>query len=382
MNRLFGAVVVLPIALFAAGAQEEPPRRLDFSSDSVAQPTRADAATETSREMRAKFVRSQLILGLAVYGPSFSAMVANDGVTATAGYLVMAGGTFFAATEISRQIVITPSRQFLSSRMAWRGAMNGLTVGNTYDLRGKTTGGLTWLGGIGGTTAGLVIARDLSEGEAVSMVVGHDIAYLSSIALGYVIDPTSDDGEGLSDQARSISAMMMGWGGYAFGRRYARSAMYEVTDGDAVLLWLGAGIGATTFGTFIANGDPEPQVVAGTVLAGALAGIWGADRWMVRRFDHSTAEGALVALGGGAGALMGIGVGVLVAGEADRGAALTMAFASAGAVGGIFLTERYAQPAPDGGRRFDVGRVDFNPLGAVAAAAGVQGRHSILRITF
>jgi hypothetical protein len=103
---------------------------------------------------------------------------------------------------------------------------------------------------------------------------------------------------------------------------------------------------------------------------------------LVRRYDHSTAEGTLVSLGGGAGALMGIGIGVLIAGEAERGAALTLGLASLGAVGGIAITERYAQPAMDGGRSFDVGRVEFSPLGAVAAAAGVQGRHSILRITF
>ena len=103
---------------------------------------------------------------------------------------------------------------------------------------------------------------------------------------------------------------------------------------------------------------------------------------IVRRFDHSASEGSLVALGGGAGALMGIGLGVLFAGEAQRGASLTLGLAAAGAVGGILLTERYAQPGPDEGRQFDVGRVELNPLGAVAAASGAPGRHSILRITF
>lgn len=381
MQSLLRALLVLPLALTLASAQQEPPRRLDFSGEAAEQPQAQDSARATTREMRTKFVRSQTILGLTAYGPTFSAMVADDGVTAVAGYLVMAGGSFFAATELTRQFEITPARQFLSSRMAWRGTLDGLVLGNVWDVRYRSTAGLGWIGGVSGTALGLVIARDMREGEAVSMAVAHDIVYLSTLALGLVIDPNDGDG-GLSPQARGVSATVLGWGGYALGRAYSRRAMYEVTDGDALLLWVGAGIGATTLGTFVAESDPSPQVVAGTILAGSLVGIWGADRWLVRRFDHSTAEGSLVALGGGAGALMGIGVGVLIAGEAERGASITLGLASLGAIGGVMLTERYAQPAMDGGRSFDVGRVEFTPLGAVAAAAGVQGRHSILRITF
>jgi len=379
--RSLRSLLFVPLALATAGAQDPPPR-LDFGQDTAVRRPRADTATTTSREMRTRFVRSQLILGFAAYGPAFATMVGDDAVTATAGYLVMAGGTFFAATEVSRQVVITPARQFLSSRMAWRGTINGLSFGNTIDLRARSVAGLAWLGGIGGTTAGLIIARDLSEGEAVSMVVGHDVAFLSSIALGYIIDPNDNDGEGMSQQARNITAMLAGWGGYVVGQRYARNADYEVTAGDAMLLWLGAGIGASTLGTFIAEGSPSPQAVATTVLVGSLAGMWAADRLLVRVYDHSPSEGSLVALGGGAGALMGIGLGVLFAGEAQRGASLTLGLAALGGIGGILLTERYAQPGPDQGRAFDVGRVEFNPLGVVAAASRVPGRHPILRITF
>ena len=382
MQSLLRALLILPIAVVTVSAQQEPPRRLDFSTEAAERPPAQDTATATTREMRTKFVRNQIILGLAAYGPTFASMLGDDGVTFTAGYLVMAGGTFFAATEMTRQMTITPAREYLSTKMAWRGTLDGLVVGNVTDMRYRSTAGLGWIGGVGSTGLALYLARDMREGEAVSMVVGHDIAYISTYLLGLVIDPDLGDDTGLSPQARGIGATVVGWGGYALGRRYARNVSYEVTSGDAMMLWLGAGIGATTLGTFIAESDPSGQVVAGTVLAGALVGIWGADRWLVRRFDHSTAEGTLVSLGGGAGALMGIGIGVLIVGEAERGAAITLGLASLGAAGGIAITERYAQPARDGGRSFDVGRVEFSPLGAVAAAAGVQGRHSILRITF
>jgi hypothetical protein len=382
MHSFLRALLIVPLACLSVGAQQEPPRRLDFSNEAAERQREQDTSRVTTREMRTKFVRSQTVLGLAAYGPTFAAMLADDGVTFTAGYLVMAGGTFFAATELTRQLNITEARQFLSSRMAWRGTMDGLVLGSVGELRGRSVAGLGWIGGVGGTGLGLYLARDLREGEAVSMVVFHDIAYATTSLLGLVIDPDDNDGEGLSTQARWLSATLAGWGGYAIGQRYARNATYEVTAGDAVLVWLGAGIGATSLMTFVAESDPSEQAIAGTVLAGALVGIWGADRWLVRRFDHTTAEGSLVALGGGAGALMGIGVGVLIAGEAERGAALTLGLASLGAIGGVMLTERYALPAPDGGASFDVGRVEFNPLGALAAAARVEGRHPILRITF
>jgi hypothetical protein len=396
-KKLARALFVLSLVSLTSAtlsAQQEPPRRLDFTREEQdarqgrdsARAVRDTARTpgETTREMRTAFVRSQTILGLTAYGPAFATMMGDDGISATAGYMVMAGGSFFVATELTRQLEITPARQFLSSRMAWRGTINGLVIGDAVDLTGRRTAGLAWLGGIGGTATGLYVGRDLTEGEAVAMVVGHDIAYLSSLALFYIIDPNEDAGvdEGMSKQVRNLGSTAIGWAGYSLGRRYARRAPYEVTSGDALLFWLGSAIGATTFGAFIAEGDPSTQAVAGVTLAGAWAGLWATDRWLVREYDHTPSEGALVALGGGAGALMGIGVGVLIAGEAERGASLTMAFASAGAIGGVWLTERYAQPAPDGGGALEVGRVQFNPMGAMALASRAEGMHPLLRITF
>jgi hypothetical protein len=396
-QKLARALLVLSLVspMFATlGAQQEPPRRLDFtreeqdarqSRDSarVARDT-ARVAGETTREMRTAFVRSQTILGLTAYGPTFATLVGDDALSFTAGYLLMAGGSFFVATELTRQLEITRARQILSSRMAWRGTMNGIFIGAATDMGYRRSLGMGWLLGTGGTALGLYAGRNLTEGEAVAMVVGHDIAHLSAYAVFLMVDPNSDLGttDGLSPQYRTLGATVAGWAGYRLGLGYARSASYEVTAGDALLLWSGAAIGATAFGALIADGNPEPQTVAGTVLAGGLAGIWGADRWLVRRFDHTTSEGSLVALGGIAGALIGIGTGVLIVGEAERGASVTMAFGAAGAAGGIWLTERYAQPAMDGGGAREVGRVHFNPMGAMALASRAEGLHPLLRITF
>ena len=382
MPPLLRALAVIFCIVAPAMAQEEPPRRLDFGADTVERQAPRDTATATSREMRTAFVRAQTVLGMTVYGPAFSAMVSNDAVTATAAYFVLAGGSFFAANEVARRAVITPSREFLSSRMAWRAALDGLVISSALDVDRRPGAALVLLGGLAGTTTGLVLGRDFTEGEAVAMVVGHDIAYVSAYLLGYIIDPSDGDGRGLSRESRQLGATAIGWGGYAIGRRYATYAPYEVTRGDALLLWTGAWLGTTTAWAFIAESEPSVQAMAATVLVGGLGGVWAADRWLVRRYDHTTAEGALVSLGAVAGSLMGIGIGVLIAGEAERGASLTLALASLGGLGGVVLTERYAAPRRDEGRQSMLGRLEFNPLGAVAVAARAPGRHSLVRFTF
>jgi hypothetical protein len=372
-----------------AGAQN-PPRRLDFSQDSVPTPTRdtvVPAPRLTTAEMRTVFVRNQSVLGLAAYGPAFAAMIGTEPATRIAAYMVMAGGTFFAANELTRQIHISPAREVLSSRMGWRGTVSGLSIAMATDMPSGEAGAMTLIGGLGGSAIGLALGGGLTEGEAVATVVGHDILVLSSLAVTYIADANDTDGTGLSPQARVAIPMVAGWGGYALGRLYAGRAPYEVTAGDALLLWLGAGVGGLAGGTVIAESSPSNQAVAGALLVGGLAGVWAADRFIVRRFDHTRSEGALVALGAGAGSLMGIGVGVLLSGDADRTSGPTLAFATLGAIGGIMLAERSTQPAVDGGRRMEVGqgplsRLQVNPMAAFAAATRAPGQHAILRYTF
>lgn len=380
--RALGTVTLAGSALFA---QQEPPRRLDLG-EGVREVEPRDTLSErgsTSSEMRNTFVRNQLILGAAAYGPSFAAMVGNEPATRLAAYLVMAGGSFFAASEVARQWEITPARQVLSTRMAWRGTATGLAVANAAEMQEGEAGALTLLGGLGGAGMGVWLGSGLTEGEAVAAVVGHDLVAATAYAVSWMVDPVIDNPDGFRWRTRVAIPLVIGWTGYALGRSWAGNAPYEVTAGDASLLWLGAAIGAAAATTTIIESDPANQTVAGVVLAGGLLGVLGAERYFVRRFDHTRGEALLVGSGAGAGALMGIGLGVLISGEAERNSAPTMAFGTIGAMAGAWLTERYAQPARDEGRRYEVGsRLQLNPIGAVAAFTGTPGMHSLVRFTF
>ncbi len=382
MRTLLRTLGILAVATLPLAAQQEPPRRLDLGTGvQEVEPPRDEG--QTTREMRNAYVRTQLGLGLVAYGPAFAVMLGSEPATRLAGYLLMAGGSFFAANEITRQVNVTPARHVLSTRMAARGSLNGLLLGNAWQMPEGEIGAMTLIGGLGGSAVGLWVGGGLTEGEAAASVVAHDLVAASVYGITWMIDPREGDSDGLSRSARLAIPMVLGWGGYALGRSWAGNAAYEVTPGDASLLWLGAAIGAGAATTAIIEGDPSTQVIAGTLLGGGLLGVWGAERYFVRRFDHTRGEAALVASGAGAGALMGIGLGVLISGDAERNSAPTMAFATLGAMGGAWLTERYAQPLRDEGRRYGAGgRVQLSPAAAVAALTGTPGRHAILQITF
>ena len=368
----------------AAPAQQEPPRRLELdsrSTDSLPNDT-LSRRHESSRELRSRFVRDQTVLGFAVYAPAFAAAVADDGVTGTAAYLVMAGGSFFAAAELTRHVQITEARLLLSSGMALRGAASALLVATQSEAGARQLGAYTLIGGLGGTAVGLGLGGGLTGGEASATLFGHDLAFLSAMALTYVSDATPFDDFGTDKSTSAATWTVAGWLGYAAGRMYAGHAPYNVTVGDVQTLWLGGSIGALAAGTAIASSDPSNGVIASTLLGGTLVGVFGADRLLVRRYDHSRTEGNLVSLGGAAGAVMGIGIGVLVSGKADRGGSATIGFATLGAIGGVAMAERYLQPTRDAGRLALLDRVQLDPMGVVAVATGRPGHHALLRYTF
>lgn len=375
-SRALALLLTLACSVPAA-AQQEVPRRLDFSTDTVL-PARPPEAT---RALRNRFVRNQTILGLSVYGPSFAAMVGTDGVTGTAAYLVMAGGSFFASAEYARRAEVTEAKVLLSTAMAWRTAGSALFIGSETEAKGRSVAAMTLVGGLGGTVAGVLLGNGLTGGEAAATVFGHDLAYASAVAVSFAVAPDLSD-PGVLDARYAAGWTAAGAVGYVLGNAYARRVPYNLTVGDVSTLWLGAGVGALGASTFIANNDPSNQTIALTLLGGALAGTVAADRFLVRRYDHSRSDAAFVSLGAFAGGVMGVGVGVLAAGEADRDGSLTRSFATLGAIGGIFMAERYLQTDRDAGRASRLGRLELHPMGAVAAASGAPGRHTLLRYTF
>lgn len=336
----------------------------------------------TSRDLNRRFVRDQTILGLTVYAPAFSVMVERDGLTGTAGYMVMAGGTFFAAAEVSRRVRITEARQLLSSGMALRGAGSALLLAGQGGMDARPGAAVVLLGGLGGAGSGLYFGGGLTGGEAASTVMGHDLAWLTAFAITMAGDSDPFDSAGVDPMSSAVAWTAAGVGGYIGGRWYAGRAPHNVTVGDVQTIWVGATIGALAGGTAIANSAPNRETTALVLLGGSWAGILASERTLVRRFDHGRGDANLLSLGAGAGALMGVGVGLLIAGEADRGESVTLGLATVGAVAGVAMTERYLQVDRDAGRLAWADRLSITPGALVAAAARTPGRHTLVRFTF
>jgi hypothetical protein len=211
MRSLHHALVALVLCASVSGAQQEARPEQDVR-------TQQEPRTQTSRELRNRFVRDQTALGFAVYAPAFAVMVGDDAVTGTAGYLVMAGGTFFAAAELTRRVNITEARHIMSSAMALRAAGSALLIAGQSDMDARPAAAVTLIGGLAGTTSGLVFGKGLTGGEAAATIFGHDLAWMTAFALTAAGDADPFDTTGVDRVSSAVAWTAAGLGGYFAGR--------------------------------------------------------------------------------------------------------------------------------------------------------------------
>jgi hypothetical protein len=339
-------------------------------------------------DARNSFVKGQSFLGLAAYGPAFAYAIGDNGAGQTAGYLVVAGGTFFAASEISRRISISRPQADLSFNMGTNGTLAGWATMYLVRATDHAQAAGAFVGGLTGTALGLTFARGMTEADAVGAAFGSDVGALigwgAMEALRGEQTCTSDPALGFSCR-RSFSAraevmgiLAAGIVGYPLGLLYPRNARYRVTPGDISTLWSTALVGATTGAAFL-GAHSSGRAIATTVTAGGVLGIIAGDRFLVQRYDHSRTDGGRVLLGTFAGGLMGAGVASIFDHD-NPGPHLISGFAAVGSLAGIIVTERYLDPPADAGRpRLSV---TFNPTGLAALATRTPGNHSLLNVRF
>jgi hypothetical protein len=339
-------------------------------------------------DARNAFVKNQTILGLLAYGPAFAGAIADNGAGATAGYLVVAGGTFFAASEISRRTSISRAQSDLAFNMGLNGTLAGWGTMYIFNAGDRAMAAGAFVGGLAGTTLALSAARGMTEADAAGMAFGSDIGAL----IGYgtmeairgketcTVDQAFFEtcSRSLSDRTEVAIILASGIIGYPLGLLYPRNARYHVTPGDITTLWATALLGATTSGAFL-GAKSSGRAVATTLTAGGVLGVIAGDRFLVQRFDHSRTDGGRVVLGTFAGGLMGAGVASIFDHD-NPGPHFIAGAAAVGALTGIVVTERYLDPPSDAGPpRF---RVTFNPASIALLAARTPGNHSLLNVRF
>ena len=386
----------LAIVLAAASAAaQNPPRRLELS-DTVRSAPRAERpfvpappavkapakgpAGNTPVPKRIEsifqktFVRDQTILGLFAYAPSFASAVTTSPVAWGATYLVMGGGTYFAATALSRDLAINEPTSWLATQTAVRGGLSGWALAYAASADRSHRAGAILLGSLGGAAGAVALGRGMTEGEVAASVFVADLSALGGLAATHMVSSFA------GTRTRAGTAALAGLIGYPLGYWYASRASYRVSAGDVTTLWTGAAIGATAAGTAVASGHPSAGAVAAALTAGALGGTLLADRFLVRPYDHSPEDGQFVALGAAAGGLIGAGVGILTGVAHNRLSPATAALTAVGAVAGVVFVETWKAPPGDAGRK--LARLELSPAGVIATATGSAGTHTILRWTF
>ena len=341
-------------------------------------------------DARNTFIKNQTILGIVVYGPTFAGAIADNSAAATAGYLIVAGGTFFAASEISRRTSISRAQSDLATNMGHTGALAGWAT--MYVLRGsrRVQFAGAFVGGLGGATLGLGIARDMTEADAVGAAFGSDIGALigwgateairgqeTCTQPNQLLPPSCV--RSFSNRAEVTVILASGIIGYPMGVLYPRNAHYSVTPGDIQTLWGTTLIGMAASGAFIIGRKPSGRAVAASLTTGGVIGIIAGDRFLVQRYDHSRTDVGRVLLAAPAGGLMGGGIG-LIPNTSNPDPHLLLGLAAAGGLTGIIVTERYLEPASDAGRPRI--RVAFNPASIALVAARTPGNHSLFNVRF
>jgi hypothetical protein len=341
-------------------------------------------------DARNAFVRGQTLLGLFVYGPAFAGAIGENTGAQSAGYLVVAGGSFFAASEISRRMFIARPQADLSANMGLNGALAGWASTYLMGMTDRAQFAGAFIGGLTGAALGVRIARNMTEADAVGAGFGSNIS--AAIALGtmealrgeetctfdQVTLTTTCRGRRLSNKTEVATILAAGIVGYPLGVLYPRNATYNVTAGDIQTLATTSLLGAAA-GVALLNKNTTYSHAAVMATAGGVVGMIAGDRFLVQRYDHGRGEADRIALGTVAGGLIGAGIAAL--GESTReNPHVVGGLAVAGGLTGLIATERYVGPNPDAGRpRL---RVTFSPASIPLLAIRTPGNHSLLNVRF
>jgi len=341
-------------------------------------------------DARNAFIRNQTILGMLAYGPAFAGAISDNNAGRTAGYLVVAGGSFFAASEISRRTSISRAQSDLAFNMGHNGTLAGWATMYVFNASDRAQAAGAFIGGLTGTALGVGIGRNMTEADAVGASFGSDVGALIGWGMMEAIrgeetcTPNADPfatpvcKRSLSDRSEVAVILASGILGYPLGVLYPRNARYHVTPGDIQTLWGTASLGMTAAGAFLSTGA-RSRAWASALTAGGLVGIIAGDRFLVQRYDHSRTDGARVDLGIAAGGLMGAGVAALINSDVP-GPHLVLGLASVGGLAGLIITERYLDTGPDAGQPGF--RVTFNPASIALMAARTPGNHSLFNVRF
>lgn len=364
-----------PASTVAAASRPAGPQRTPAG---VAAARRFDAPGTATAGPRQDFVRNQTALGLAIYAPAFATTIATTPVAWAASYLVMAGGSYVASAEISREIVVTDPMQELATWAPINGAVAGGLLGVALKSDQPGNAAAVFIGSLGATAMALWRGQPMNMGEATATIAGSDVGGLTGYGVATAAGLVNDSSTNRTRLAVTAAGMILG---APLGHAYAALAPYHVTRGDLGAMTATAGVGMLAGLTVIADDQQAGErKVAGALTYGGLAGLVVGDLLFTRRYDHTDDQGTAMIGGGIAGGLMGAGVALLTGQAHRRWSAVGAAFTTVGAAAGVAWSQYYMRPKPDGG--LQLGSLEFNPSGILGVATRAPGAHTLATLHF
>ena len=331
-----------------------------------------------------EFVLHQGVLAVAVYGPAFAYALSDRTSGRVAAYILGAGGSFYAATQIARNQTISHPENLLATHAALHGAGIGFGIAHALGGNSNVEGAVAFAGAAGGTAFALAAGPGVKESDVAGAALGSDGALLVTYLLLHAGHDPNRNFPTKSEAGLLAGSALVG---YPLGLAYARNAKYNVTAGDVGAELTTGAIGGLAAGTVAhaltknSSNDRHRSAVYTSAAAGFLVGAAAGDVALVRRFDHTGNEAATLALGAGAGALMGAGAFTLIKPHRRNDEVAPYVIATVGAVAGLAVAEAFMPPSGDAGHQARA-NISVNPLGLALAASRTPGQHSIVEITF
>lgn len=315
-----------------------------------------------NQEGRSALVTGTTTLSLVFYGWTVPAALQFEDAGAVGTYFLIGGGGFLIPYLATRESNVTNAMASLALHGGARGILDGflltwLIEGNS-DVDTRTFTALGTAVSVGEMIAGYHIARvnELSSGHAA--VLGTTGAFGAGMGLAAygMFDGSSD----------SPAGPLLGLGGsalgYIVGNAMARNQEY--TAGDAAVLTSAGLLGAFVPVLFEAAFEiDDGRVIYGSLIAGGAAGLWLGHE-AVRGRNFSTSQGNYIGLATTGGALMGLGLGVML--DQDDGKLPAIGLALGGVAGFALMYcsfEDLARTTPG------LGGIDLSisPVGLAAA---------------
>ena len=377
-------------AAAATGVTTAPP-----TAASAAKPAYAYSANAPSQSAGTDFARNQLALAALVYGPLGASLV-DDAAPAVAVYIATVASTYFLTIKPARDGMFSNAQNRLATGFGVGGGMAGAALAYSIGLASpdkKLTADRPVLafalaGSLAGSLAGTVLGKPMADGEAEATTFGAGAGSVVATAL-----LASVRGEPLKGDQRLVGGgVLLGLvGGAALGHWYADRADYTITMGDVESM-AATGFVGTLAGLAIArpSSTSSVSVGAGLAVAGLVAGFAAGDWFFVRRFDLSERD-SWTLLGGtvAGGAILTLPF--VLGNTTDSG--VLFGAAAVGSLIGAWGVTSLSNFAPGtlkraGGATGSMARrpaerdVEFMPVNAAFAAAGVQGRFPLVHVRF